>query len=185
MLPLGWRPPGARGHIYLESLSNDHQFSLASPLRLFLSRGISTSIYHEMKLTISFLRSETSSSHLFMISCFSTIILFIRIGVSSLYPQGKFPFIISDKVHWVDVKACSSHAHCLFSLYLCTREVSFAFSAVILLRRRVRCLDEFSGSMYSVVFPHHDIWEFICSTSSPVEAAPSSCQRPPHITWLY
>ena len=62
----------------------NHQFSLASPLRLFLSRGISTSIYHEMKLTISFLRSETSSSHLFMISCFSTIILFIRIGVSKI-----------------------------------------------------------------------------------------------------
>ena len=65
----------------------------------------------------------------------------------SLYPQGKFPFIISDKVHWVDVKACSSHAHCLFSLYLYTREVSFAFSAVILLRRRVRCLDESAFDM--------------------------------------
>ena len=37
-----------------------------------------------MKLTISFLRSETSSSHLFMISCFSTIILFVRIGVSKI-----------------------------------------------------------------------------------------------------
>ena len=65
----------------------------------------------------------------------------------SLYPQGKFPFIISDKVHREDVKACSSHAHCLFSLYLCTREVSFAFSAVILLRRRVRCLDESAFDM--------------------------------------
>ena len=28
-----------------------------------------------------------------------------------------------------------------------------------------------SGSMYLVVFPHRDIWEFICSTSSAVEAA--------------
>ena len=60
----------------------------------------------------------------------------------SLFPQGKFPFIISDKVHWVDVEGCSSLAHCISSLYLCTREVSFAFSAVILVRRRVRCLDE-------------------------------------------
>ena len=60
----------------------------------------------------------------------------------SLYPQGKFPFIISDKVDSVDVEGCSSLAHCISSLYFCTREVSFAFSAVILLRRRVRCLDE-------------------------------------------
>ena len=40
-----------------------------------------------------------------------------------------------------------------------------------------------SGSMYLVVFPHRDILEFICSTSSPEEAALPSCQRLPHITW--
>ena len=65
----------------------------------------------------------------------------------SLFPHGKFPFITSDKVDRVDVEGCSSLAHCISSLYFCTREVSFAFSAVILLRRRVRCLDEFAFDM--------------------------------------
>ena len=58
----------------------------------------------------------------------------------SFFPQGKFPLIISDKLHWVDVEGCSADS--FSSLYFCTREVSFGFSAVILLGRHVRCLDE-------------------------------------------
>ena len=62
------------------------------------------------------------------------------INSPSLFPQGKYPLIISDKVHLLDVEGCPSH--CLFSLYFCTWEVSFAFSAIILLGRHVPCLVE-------------------------------------------
>lgn len=37
--------------------------------------------------------------------------------------------------------------------------------------------------MYLVVFPQRDMYELICSTSSPVEQALPSCNRPPQITW--
>ena len=42
------------------------------------------SMYHVIKFTISFFSSSTSSSHLLTISCFLTIILLIRIGVSTI-----------------------------------------------------------------------------------------------------
>ena len=34
------------------------------------------------------------------------------------------------------------------------------------------------------MFPHRDIWELICSTSSRVEQALPTCQLPPHMTCM-
>ena len=56
------------------------------------------------------------------------------------FAQGKFPFMTSDRVH----VACMSESWLppVSSLYCCIFADSFVLSAVILLRRRVRCFEE-------------------------------------------